>query len=161
MIIRASLPGLRPLLILIGGWIMLESVVMMLISARIGWGSVLIFLSIKGGLGLLALVWLTLRAAREARRKITEQRLGDLVFPVLSGILIALPGLVPMLVGIALFSPSLREGVRSWWKRRAQPEPDPRLIELPDSEWQEIRTKKIRRRPKSAKPPLEGQPPSV
>lgn len=149
---------LRPFLILLAGWLVLEFVLLELLAARIGWGAVMIILSPKGGLGLIFLIGLTLFAARQFRQ---AKRADGIMFPLISGILVALPGLFPMLVGIALFSPSLRNGLRGWWARRSQPAEDPRMLELPATEWKEIGTKKPRKRAKSTKARLEGQPPSV
>lgn len=159
MPVRAAI--LRPLLILLAGWLLLEYVVLELLAARIGWGAVLVIMSLKGGCGLILLVMLTLAAARAGRKAGPGKTLEAMIFPVISGILIALPGLLPMLFGIALFSPSLRIAVAAWWRTRSMPAQDPRLLELEANEWKEIGTKKARRRPKSTKPPLERQPPSV
>lgn len=159
--LRSVFPALRPFLILIAGWMVLEFVLLELLAARLGWGTVLVLVSLKGGLGLIALVLITMMAGRAARRRQGVDRIAALTFPMASGILIALPGLIPMLVGIALFSPSLRKGVTEWWQRRSAPPDDPRLVELPASEWIEIGAKKTRRKAKSSKARLEGQPPSV
>jgi UPF0716 family protein affecting phage T7 exclusion len=159
--LRSVFPALRPFLILIAGWMVLEFVLLELLAARIGWGTVLVLVSLKGGLGLIALVLITVLAGRAARRRQGVDRIAALTFPLASGILIALPGLIPMLVGIALFSPSLRNTVSDWWRRRSDETGDPRLLDLPASEWKEIGAKKSRRKAKSAKAPLEGQPPSV
>ncbi|MCZ8184113.1 MAG: FxsA family protein [Beijerinckiaceae bacterium] len=159
--LRSSFPALRPLLILVAGWMLLEFVLLELLAARLGWGLVLALVSLKGGLGLIALVLITLLAGRAARGRQGLDRLAALSFPMASGILIALPGLIPMLFGIALFSPSLRKGVVAWWQRRSGGAEDPRFLELPATEWKEIGAKKTRRKAKSVKRPLEGQPPSV
>lgn len=159
--LRSSFPALRPLLILVAGWILLEFVLLELLAARLGWGVVLALVSVKGGLGLIALVLITIFAGRAARGRQGLDRLIALGFPLVSGILIALPGLIPMLIGIALFSPSLRQAVVAWWLRRSRGAEDPRFLELSASEWEEIAAKKTRRKAKSVKRPLEGQPPSV
>ena len=159
--LRSSFPALRPLLILVAGWMLLEFVLLELLAARLGWGLVLALVSLKGGLGLIALVLITLLARRAARGRQGLDRIAALGFPMASGILIALPGLIPMLLGIALFSPSLRKAVIAGWQRRSGGAKDPRFFELPATEWKEIGAKKTRRSAKSVKRPLEGQPPSV
>jgi UPF0716 family protein affecting phage T7 exclusion len=149
------------LLVLLAGWLLLEYVLLELLAARIGWGLVLALLSLKGGLGLLVLAFMTVSAARTVRASKDLGRFAAIGFPLASGILIALPGLIPMLVGIALFSPTLRGRVTSWRHNRASRQSDPRMLELQTSEWTEIGPKKTRRKHKSGKAPLERQPPSV
>ncbi len=140
---------------------LLEYVLLEMLAARIGWGLVLVLLSLKGGLGLVVLAVMTVSASRAIRASKDVGRLAAIGFPLASGILIALPGLIPMLVGIALFSPSLRQSVTSWRRKRAARESDPRMLELQSSEWTEVGPKKSRRKHKSGKAPLERQPPSV
>lgn len=162
--LRAGLPRrfLRAGLILLLGWLALEAVLLHLVAERIGWGSTIAILTVKGGLGLLILGWLTLRGLGRLRGRLEP---GDMLrrgisagFGIASAILIALPGLVPAAAGIALFSPSLR----GWVIRRfsVKDAGNPREIVLEDGEWRELRRRKPRKA-KAAASSLEAKPPSV
>lgn len=157
---------LRAGLLLLGGWAVLEYALMTLIAARIGWGMTLVLLSLKGGLGLLLVGWMALRGLRKVR--LARGTLGaslSLGFSVASGVLIALPGLVPALVGIALFSPSLRSGLVRRLAGKAGTQA-PRDIDLEPEAWREVKRRKLARRPRkvvesSRRDALEAKPPSV
>jgi UPF0716 family protein affecting phage T7 exclusion len=150
--------------ILLAGWLLLEIALMQLVAARIGWAATLALLSIKGGLGLLIIGIMTVRGFRRLK-SISEFKAGATsfrtVFGLASGILITLPGLIPPLIGIALFTPSLQH----WVLRRittARSEPGQgKNIDLPEHEWQEIRRKKLATKARSRKASLEAKPPSV
>lgn len=157
---------LRAGLLLVAGWALLEYALMTLIAARIGWGMTLVLLSLKGGLGLLLVGWMALRGLKRVR--LARGAMGaslSLGFSVASGVLIALPGLVPALVGVALFSPSLRAALvrRLAGKAAAPPSRD---FDLDPDAWREVKRRKLARRPrkaieKSRRDALEAKPPSV
>ena len=155
--------AIRAGIILLAGWLVLEIVLLQLVSARIGWGATLAFLSIKGGLGLFLVGFLTLRGFSRLK-SISQLKPGTsalkTVFGVVSGILITLPGLIPPLVGIALFSPSLQTAILARFFAKTA-EPASRDIDLEDGEWREVRRKKLATRPRLRKAPLEAKPPSV
>jgi UPF0716 family protein affecting phage T7 exclusion len=149
--------------ILLAGWLLLEIALLQLVAARLGWGTTLAFLSIKGGFGLFLIGFMTYRGFSRLK-SISQLKPGasglKTVFGVISGILITLPGLIPPLIGIALFSPSAQSAVltRFFGKKEA---PSSRDIDLEDGEWREVRRKKLATRPRSRKAPLEAKPPSV
>jgi len=149
--------------ILLAGWLVLEIALLQLVAARLGWGSTLAFLSIKGGVGLFLIGFMTFRGFSRLK-SVSQLKPGasglKTVFGVISGILITLPGLIPPLIGIALFSPSAQNAVlkRFFGKKEA---PSSRDIDLDDGEWREVRRKKLATRPRSRKAPLEAKPPSV
>lgn len=163
-LLRRSIPArfIRAGLILLLGWLALEAALLHLVAERIGWGSTIAALTVKGGLGLLILGWLTMRGLGRLRGRLDPadmlQKGISAGFGISSAILIALPGLVPTTLGIALFSPSLR----SWILRRfsAKQPSNPREIALDEGEWRELRRRKARKSKPGASS-LEAKPPSV
>lgn len=145
---------LRAGLVLLAGWLLLEAALLQLVAARIGWGLTLAILSIKGGIGLVlvaVLAWRGFHSIRTGAGTRPGERSLRAGFGVASGILITLPGLVPPLVGLALFSPSLQEAIIARFRAPA-PSGAPRQIDLSTEEWQETRRRKLtqrRRKPKS------------
>jgi len=144
---------LRAGVILLAGWLLLETALLQLIAARIGWGMTLAFLSVKGGVGLLLIAVLAWRGFHSIRANAAGpgERSLRAGFGVASGILITLPGVVPPLIGIALFSPSLQGTILARFRRR-EPSGPPRQIDLSAEEWRETRRRKLapsRRKPKS------------
>jgi UPF0716 family protein affecting phage T7 exclusion len=169
MIFRASLSSrlLRSLIVALAGWLLLEFVLMQLIAARIGWGATLAFLSVKGGAGLLLVGVLTARGLRRLSRGELTRAGGSVGFGIASAVLITLPGIFPTLLGIALFAPSFRAALL----KRFTPTPEgkaqgPREIDLEDSEWRELRARRLAKKTKPRGKPsqtdaLEAKPPSV
>lgn len=153
--------------ILLLGWLLLEIALLQLVAARIGWGATLAFLSIKGGAGLILVGYMALRGISKLKSvaQLTPGASGfKTVFGVVSGILITLPGLIPPLLGIILFSPSVQTRVlrRFFGARKGAHRPaSPREIDLDSGEWREIRRKKLATRARSRKASLEAGPPSV
>lgn len=153
--------------ILLAGWLLLEIALLQLVAARIGWGATLAFLSIKGGLGLLVIGIMTVRGFSRLK-SISQLKPGATglrtIFGVVSGILITLPGLIPPLLGIALFSPSLQHAVLRRFPGAKQAAPS-RDIDLDEGEWREVRRRKLSTRlstrARSRKASLEAKPPSV
>jgi UPF0716 family protein affecting phage T7 exclusion len=141
-------------LILLGGWLLLEVALLQLVSARVGWGITLAFLSIKGGIGLVLVGVLAYRGFNSLRNPAGDRPGGRSIsagFGVASGILITLPGLLPPLLGIALLSPSLQSAILA----RFAPAPatgSPKAFDLEASDWREIRRRKLsaRRRPRKS-----------
>jgi UPF0716 family protein affecting phage T7 exclusion len=161
----------RATLLLVAGWLVLEYALMQLVAARIGWGATLAFLSVKGGAGLLLVGFLTVKGLRNLGKTGFSRSGSNLMFSVISGVLITLPGLAPTLVGIALFAPSLRAALLKRF-RPAQKREVPRDIDLSEDQWREVRTRRIAKRAKSraipasrnageSKHALETKPPSV
>jgi UPF0716 family protein affecting phage T7 exclusion len=143
----------RAALILLGGWLVLEIALMQLVSARIGWGATLAFLSIKGGIGLVLIGFLAFRglaALKNPANRVPGSQSIRTGFGVASGILITLPGLVPPLVGIALFSPSLQNAIVARFGR-PKPAPSPKAIDLEAGDYREIRRKKLTTRRRARK----------
>ncbi len=154
---------LRAGTILLGGWLVLEIALIQLVAARIGWGATLAFLSIKGGIGLFLIGFLTIRGFSQLKPGagfLTGRGSFQAFFGVASGILITLPGLIPPLLGVALFAPSLQNAIL---KRLfgAIETSSPREIDLDAGEWQEVRRRKPATKPRPRKPSLEAGPPSV
>ena len=149
-------------LILLLGWLALEAVLLHLVAERIGWGLTIAILTVKGGLGLLILGWLTMRGLGRLRGRLDPNdmlRSGiSAGFGIASAILIALPGLVPTALGIALFSPSLRGWIiRKFARKKAENRQE---VVLEEGEWREVRRRKPRK-VKAAASSLEVKPPSV
>jgi UPF0716 family protein affecting phage T7 exclusion len=149
--------------ILLAGWLLLEIALLQLVAARVGWGVTLAFLSIKGGIGLLVIGIMTVRGFSRLK-SISQLKPGTMglrtIFGVVSGILITLPGLIPPLLGIALFTPSLQHAVLRRFLG-AKETVQSKDIDLDESEWREVRRKKLSTSARSRKPSLEAKPPSV
>lgn len=143
---------LRAGIILLAGWLLLEAALLQLVAARIGWGLTLAILSVKGGIGLVLIAVLAWRGFHAIRARTGPgERSLRAGFGVASGILITLPGVLPPLVGIALFSPSLQNAILARF-RAPRPAGPPRQIDLAADEWHEKRRRKLiqrRRKPKS------------
>lgn len=153
---------LRAGIVLLSGWALLEFALLHLIAARIGWGATLIGLSLKGGLGLVFLGYCTFRGLRRVVKAETGAMRPEISagFGVASAVLVALPGILPALLGLALLSPSLQMGVLRFLRRDA-PSDHPREIELPKSEWRETARRKRRLPAGKRGARLEAGPPSV
>lgn len=153
--------------ILLAGWLLLEIALLQLVAARVGWGATLAFLSIKGGIGLLVIGIMTMRGFSRLK-SVSQLKPGTMglrmIFGVVSGILITLPGLIPPLLGIGLFSPSLQHAVLRRFLGVKKPAPS-RDIDLDEGEWREVRRRKLSTklstRARSRKASLEAKPPSV
>lgn len=152
---------IRAGLVLALGWIALEIALANLVADRIGWGATIALLAVKGGAGLLLVglfVWRGLKRLRNSGQGLVRSGV-EAGFCVASAVLVALPGLMPALLGIALFSPTLRLRVLAWLRPvRAGAD---REIDLSASEWREIRTRRKRAPQGKRDPSLEGRPPSV
>ena len=149
----------RLALIAIALWIALELLVLKAMIGRIGIGLTLTLLILKGGLGLVALALLTARSAR----KLGQEAFGSFGFRIASGVLIALPGFVASLAGLALFSPSLRGFIgKLIAKNKGTPRSDG-VLDLSPDQWTETKTKPItrQRRARSQRSRLERDPPTV
>ncbi len=162
----------RAALILLAGWLLLETALLQLVAARIGWGATLVFLSIKGGIGLFLIGFLTIRGFSRLRQNIETKNFGGLpgsgslraIFGIASGILITLPGLIPPLLGVILFSPSVQQAVLKRFLGAASgtaEKPRSKEFDLEADEWQEIRRKKLATKARPRKASLEAKPPSV
>lgn len=136
---------LRAGIILFAGWVMLEIVLLQLVAARVGWGSLLAFLSIKGGIGLFLIGALMVRGLATIRAD-AGQHLGlEMVaragFGVASAILIVIPGLLPPLIGVALFAPSLQAAILRRFGALAEPAPksaSEKNFDLATTDWREV-----------------------
>lgn len=151
----APLPSrrwLRAAVLLGAGWLVLEFVLGQLIAERIGGGPTVLFLSIKGGIGILMVGALALSGLKRLGKGGPGRKGLDLAFSLASAVLITLPGLVPTLIGIALFAPSVRSWVLRQFKTGA-PEA-PRDFDLAPNDWREVRTRRIARK---TKPRLKGE----
>lgn len=155
-------------LIVLAGWLLLEIALFQLVAARVGWGMTLGFISIKGGIGLLLIGFLAWRgltrlkslALKPLAKVIPGEARFQALFGIASGILITLPGFLPSLVGVALFSPSLRRVLLARFSGSAA-KPTPKDFDLDSGEWHEIRRKKRATRARLRKASLEARPPSV
>ena len=149
----------RLALLAVALWIVLELLVLKAMVGRIGIGLTLTLLILKGGLGLVVLGILMARSAR----KLGQEALGSFGFRIASGVLIALPGFVATLLGLALFSPSLRGFIASLISRQtSQSRPDD-VLDLSPDQWSESTSKPISRqgRARPRRTRLERDPPTV
>lgn len=151
--IPSSRRWLRAGLLLGAGWLVLEYALGHLIAERIGWGLTVLLLSIKGGIGILLVGAVALGGLKRLGKDAPGKRSIDLAFRLASAILITLPGIVPTLLGIALFAPSLRSALLA--RFRAKAEVPSRDLELAPQDWREVRTRRVARK---AKPQLKSTP---
>ena len=145
-------------------WIALELLLMTLIANRFGWGTTVLLHLLKGGFGLLLVGWLTLRGLTRLRDALSTGVLSEkglsFGFPVARAVLIAIPGLIPALVGLALFSPSLRALVLRRFSGQARTT-GPQEIDLSTDEWKEEKKPRKPRMMAQRNASLESGPPSV
>lgn len=130
---------------------MLEYALGHLIADRIGWGLTVLLLSIKGGIGILLVGAVALGGLKRLGKGTPGRQGIDLGFSLASAILITLPGIVPTLVGISLFAPSVRNAVLARFRPKTE-EPS-RDLELAPQDWREVRTRRL---PRKTKPRLKG-----
>jgi UPF0716 family protein affecting phage T7 exclusion len=131
---------LRAGTILLLGWLVLEIALLRLMADRFGWALALLSMTLKGGLGLALLFALTLRGLSRLRgyiegRSTLDAALGT-AFGVASAVLIALPGFVPTLVGLALFLPAVRTRCVAYYAT-ASDTADPGTLDLGACDWAE------------------------
>lgn len=145
-------------------WVVLEVMLAKLIANRFGWGTTILLHTIKGGLGLLLIGLLLASGLKRLRESL---RAGEIVqggssvlFPLASAILITLPGLVPAMIGLMLFSPSIRTLIRQKIAGKAAQQ-GPGEIDLSADEWHETKKPTRIRRAIQRKASLEREPPSV
>ena len=141
---------LRAGLILVLGWVALEAAFAKLVANSFGWGFTVALHSIKGGIGLILLGVIggsaLMRLARGSH-KLSIHGISQTGFGLLSAVLIALPGLIPALIGLALYSPSMRVKCLAWFRPlRKSP---PRQIELAPADYKELRARRPRKRLKA------------
>jgi UPF0716 family protein affecting phage T7 exclusion len=145
-------------------WVALELLLMKLIANRFGWGTTVLLHMLKGGFGLLLVGWLTLRGLTKLRDALSSGVLSEkglsFGFPVASAVLIAIPGLIPSLFGLALFSPSLRAFILKRFTGGARTA-GPQEIDLSVDEWHEARKPRKPRKVPQRNASLERDPPSV
>lgn len=164
---------LRAGIILLAGWVTLEIVLFQLVAARIGWGALLALLSIKGGIGLFLIGALMVRGLATIRTDALHRRGLEAVaragFGVASAVLIVIPGLIPPLIGVALFSPSLQAAILRRFGPFVEAVPKTtaeKNFDLAADDWREVQEGKragpnnTRKGPDKPKP-LETKPPSV
>ena len=126
----------RALLIGAIGWLALEIALLALIARKLGWGPTLAVVSLKGGIGLVALALGTAWAWRRVRAQSGTARLEAAAVPLSAALLVALPGFLPALGALALAAPSARAALMRWIRTRGAA-PDPLAIDLSPQEWRE------------------------
>jgi UPF0716 family protein affecting phage T7 exclusion len=123
------------------GWVLLEYVLFAALARHIGTPGALLFHVLKGGLGLLLLAVALRRFGRGFKAAMRQGGVtvatGNVAAAVVGAILIALPGLVPSLFGLALFAPSLRALILARLFGRGPARP--REIVLDRGDWREER----------------------
>jgi UPF0716 family protein affecting phage T7 exclusion len=141
-----SLPVGLVLLVAIG-WIALEYILFSALSGLIGGFAAVLFHVAKGGVGLVLLalvvrrVGLRLSAGALKPGRIAASA-GELAAGVLGAMLIAVPGILPMLAGLALFAPSVRAKIARRFTASALEDERPARpgeVELDRSEWREAK----------------------
>jgi UPF0716 family protein affecting phage T7 exclusion len=142
-------PRIRPLTLLLFAvsWVIFEWFLFRALSNQIGTFASIVFYVAKGGLGLLLLGLAVRRIGTGLPQALRQGRVGEtastLLLSVIGAVLIALPGLIPALFGIALFSPSMRRKISSWLLKRSGVDEKSRKrsedIELDQSQWRSDR----------------------
>jgi UPF0716 family protein affecting phage T7 exclusion len=145
------LPRIRPvtLLLFAASWIIFEWLLFGMIARQIGTFAAVAFYIVKGGLGLLLLGLAVRRVgtglSRAMRRGRVADSAGELFGAVAGAILITLPGLIPTLIGLALFAPSVRRWAGRFFIRRQEAgtasrrKSAPGEVELDPEEWRSDR----------------------
>lgn len=154
----------RGLMAIVLPWLVLEAILLALVIHRFGWGLTILALIVKGIGGLALLGYLAARGMRRMTRGgPREMGAASVVgagFRFASALMIAAPGFIPALVGLALFSPSVRTRILRLIGNRGARQADPRIIDLEDSAWSEVRTRRPRK-PRAHRSDGEAQPPSL
>jgi UPF0716 family protein affecting phage T7 exclusion len=142
-------PRLRPLTLLLFfvSWIIFEWFLFKALSNQFGFFASMVFYVAKGGLGLLLLGLTMRRIGTGLPQALRQGKAGEaastLLFSVLGAVLIALPGLIPALFGIAVFSPSVRKKITSLMFRQTgkgtRQQEESTDIELDQSQWRSDR----------------------
>ena len=137
-------PG-RLVFFIVATWMIVEWLIFSALSRQIGTFGTLAFYIFKGGLGLVLLALVVRRVGFTLARSIRTRgkdgtpsfAAGELFAGILGAILIALPGILPMLAGLALFAPSVRAALqrRFLGGAKAQGPQDPKDVVLDRSEW--------------------------
>ncbi|CAN1569312.1 FxsA Protein affecting phage T7 exclusion by the F plasmid [Rhabdaerophilaceae bacterium] len=119
-------------------WLGLEFVLISLLANRFGLGLTLLALVLKSGAGLLSLGILMSRAlSRLPAGGLSPQRIIQMGFGVLAGVLLAMPGLVLTILALLLLAPSIRALIASRFMKTAAPEDDG-IVTLQPDEWRDI-----------------------
>jgi UPF0716 family protein affecting phage T7 exclusion len=127
------------LLFLIAAWLIIEWILFSALARQIGGFGAMLFHISKGGIGLLLLGLVVRKVGLGLPVALREGRMahsaGELFGAVAGATLIALPGMIPMFFGLALFSPSARRWLSRRFLSRPEAETDPRSIDLEASQW--------------------------
>jgi UPF0716 family protein affecting phage T7 exclusion len=146
----SRLPAFRfrwtSVLLLVAAWIIVEWVIFSAIARQIGLFTSVFLYIIKGGLGLLLLAVTARRVGARLSGPVSVSALrdgaGDLFAALAACVLIAIPGILPMLAGLALFAPSVRRRIargfvaKGLHQARQDRHADPDSIDLEPGEWQ-------------------------
>jgi UPF0716 family protein affecting phage T7 exclusion len=103
-------------------WLIFEWLIFSAIAVRLGFFLTIFLYVAKGGLGLVLLAFAFRRIGLSRGRIASARNLtgvaGELAAMALGAILIAIPGILPTLAGLALFSPSVRKRLGRWFLQR-------------------------------------------
>ncbi len=138
-------PRLRPMTLLLfaASWLIFEWFLFSALSRQIGTFGAVVFHVAKGGFGLLLLAIVVRRVGMSLPRALRSGRIadsaGELLASMAGATLISLPGLIPTFIGLALFAPSVRRTLGSYFTRNAKTGGTsgrrPGEIDLDRSEW--------------------------
>jgi UPF0716 protein FxsA len=138
---RASPPPRIPGLLVFALWVGAEILVFNLVAAAVGGGMAFFLLVMKSVLGLVFVKRAIVRTLLDLMRRrgavvLEGAAMTDAWMKALGGALLAAPGFVTGLAGLALLTPS----VRHWLARRSRGGrlANPREIELGSQEWREV-----------------------
>lgn len=140
-------------------WFAVECLLFWLLAGAIGFFPATFAMAFKGVVGFLLL-------ASNVRKILAKVALSDLKtglvaisdtsFAALGALLILLPGFLTTLVGLALFSPSIRMTLVRWLKREKKKGGGDGILSLDATEWREIKApaaKSPGRKPKDRRVP--------
>lgn len=131
------------------GWIVVETVLFVAATRTIGVLATLLFMALKGFGGLLLFVVSIKGALSDFTRPSRRMTgLSGAAFRALGALLILVPGFLAPLVGVALFSPSVRSGLLRLVRHGRRQNAREVIVSLERTEWREVSVRRPRRAPR-------------
>lgn len=117
-------------------WLVLEALAIKILGNQVGFGTALMLLILKSGLGLLVVIGMTGRAlAGMLRRGFSPARFERIGIGLLAGLMLMMPGIVLSILVLGLIAPGVRAAIQ---RQFAPPPVEDGIIDLEPGQWRDV-----------------------